>query len=424
MRSVSVFFAFLGFIFGTINLNAQDNDIPFGLQSSTETVAVPFLSINGNARQMAFGNIGVVSSSLYHDGAFNSNASLLANGHRYLSSTLDYTPYLRSLTKGINMVSFSTASAITERHAIGLYFRNLSISDSPRGNELALQLNYATWFPSGISIGIGAKYLNSTVPDKDVNGFAADIGLNYRKYGKANGIVRFGYSIGLGINNIGTKLYYTNSTQRDFLPTNAMLAGQFNICITSGKLRFEHDFAYQVTKLLIPSAPVYDGRPYLDDTLPPGDSIGGIDSPENINPDYGKVVAGYNPHVNVFQGMIQSFYDAPGGAREEWTETKHHLAHEFRFILNEIFSIHLREGFSYQDRLKSNGQFVSLGGGISVAGFRFDIGGWIPVLQAGPSAQKTFFVGVSYRMILGKGKKLSKLPPWNPTDDEMIEVED
>lgn len=367
------------FLFG------QSTEVPSTLQSSTQYTAIPSLSINGNARQMAFGNIGVVSSSLYHDGAFNSNASLLANGHRYLSSTLDYTPYLRSLTKEINMVSFSTASAITERHAIGLYFRNLSISQNPRGNELALQLNYATWFPSGISVGIAAKYLNSTVPNKDVNGFAADIGLNYRKHGKANGIVRFGYSVGLGLNNIGTKLYYTNSTQRDFLPTNAMLGGQLNICITSGKSRFEHDFAYQVTKLLIPSS-------------------------------------GTDNDVNVFMGMVQSFYDAP--ARIEWYETRQQVAHEFRYVLNDVFSVHFREGFSYQDVFVTNQRFLSLGGGIGVSGFRVDVGGWIPVLQAGASAQKTFFAGVSYRMMLGKGKKLSKLPPWNPIDDEVIEVED
>ncbi|MBL4586788.1 MAG: hypothetical protein JKX84_07020, partial [Flavobacteriales bacterium] len=99
--------ALLFFLSGQI-INAQvvqtDSGVTNELQLNTITTAVPFLMISGNPQQMASGDVGVVSSNMYHETAFTSNAALLANGQRYVSTSTNYTPWLRINT---NMITVS-----------------------------------------------------------------------------------------------------------------------------------------------------------------------------------------------------------------------------------------------------------------------------------------------------------------------------
>ena len=75
--------------------------------------------------------------------------------------------------------------------------------------------------------------------------------------------------------------------------------------------------------------------------------------------------------------------------------------------------IGFREGFFYEHETKGNRQFVSLGGSIGVAGFRFDAGGWIP-LQENHPLKNTVFVSLSYRIRLESLHKKMRFPKWNP----------
>jgi len=314
-------------------------------------------------------------------------------------------------------VTFSAASAFHKRHAIGLYFKdfslgNITFTDNTgqtignfNPNEFLIQLNYATWFPSGISIGIGTKYVYSNLTGGlNVGGadtrpgqaFATDLGFNYRKHYQKTEIVGLGYSLGLGLNNIGTKMSYTQTNEGDFLPMNMMVGAQFNFGIKYKKVRFEHDLSYQITKSLVPTPPIYN---------------------ENQ-----EIVAGKDPNVGTFQGIFQSFYDAPGGTQEEWNEVIHQIAHEFRFVLNDFFMIAFREGFFYEHATKGNRQFLTLGGGIGVAGFRLDMGGYFPTQGRHP-LENTVFIGFSYRMKLGKNKKLMRFPNWGSDQKTLEEID-
>ncbi len=185
-------------------LSAQTSGQEDGtVQLNTITTAVPFLMISGDPQQMGSGDVGVVSSDMYHSTAFTSNAALLANGHRYVAANTNYTPWLRALVPDINLVTHTISSAFHRRHAVGFQTRyldlgNITFTDNTgqtignfNANELALQANYATWFPIGISVGVAAKYVYSNLTGGlNVGGadtrpgqaFAADLGFNYRKH--------------------------------------------------------------------------------------------------------------------------------------------------------------------------------------------------------------------------------------------------
>ena len=203
---------------------------------------------------------------------------------------------------------------------------------------------------------------------------------------------------------------------------NMMVGLQLNLGIKVDKVRYEHDLSYQVTKLLVPTPPQMGTELYINENLPAGDSIGQIDNPNNISENFGKIIAGKDPNVGTFQGLWQSFTDAPGGTKEEWNEVTHQVAHEFRFVIDDLFMIAFREGFFYQAATKGNRKFVSFGGGIGVAGFRLDMGGLIPTRGRSP-LENTLFIGLSYRMKLGKGKKLMRFPKWSPKREENAETD-
>lgn len=413
------------------------------IQLNTITTAVPFLMITGDARQMSLADVGVVSTGQYHNTAFTSNAALLANGHRYLATDLGYVPWLRALVPDMNIITHSVAGTINERNALGVHVKyfslgNITFTDNNGGTigeynpyEFAVQVNYAHWFPFGLSLGVAGKYVYSNLTGGiNVGGAdtrpgmagAADLGLHYRKKKQMTEALALGGSLGLGLNNIGSKMSYTNTSEQDFLPTNMMLGLQFSTSLTHGPVRFEHDVSYQVTKLLVPTPPLYDSEPYLNSNLPPGDEFGQIGHPSNANPNYGRIIAGRDPNRSVIDAMFTSFGDAPGGSQEEWREVIHQVSHEFRFILKDFFTAGSRQGFFYEHASKGNRQYVSLGAFVGVAGFRLDMGYFIPTQQRHP-LENTLIISLGYRMVIGRPTKWMRFPKWDPEKEKMESIE-
>lgn len=166
------------FLLGGFGASAQTfntNNLASDYQLNTIATAVPFLMISGNAYEMGSANVGVVANNQYHETAFTSNPALLANGHKYLSTRVGYTPWLRALVPDINLVTHSVAGTINRRNALGVYFKyfdlgNVSFTDNTgqqigsfKPNEFVVQLNYAHWFPMGLSLGVAGKYIYSNL---------------------------------------------------------------------------------------------------------------------------------------------------------------------------------------------------------------------------------------------------------------------
>lgn len=407
----------------TVNQDQRTDQI----QINTITTAVPFLMIPTNPVQLGMAHLGVVSSNFYAENAFISNAALLANGHRYFEAHTNFTPWLRALVPDINLINASFAAGLTENHAVGLRYThftlgNITFTDNVGnviGNysphEFVIQGNYASRFNNGLSLGLGLKYVYSDLTGgisvggattRPGQAFAGDFGLNYRGVSFKSEVVSFGYSVGMGLNNIGSKMSYTQNNEEDFLPMNMQLGIMFNLGLKAGDIRFEHDLGYQIEKLLVPTPPLYDRNPQI---VVNGDTID--------NPNYGQIIAGKDPNVSVPAAILQSFADAPGGSAEEWKEVNHMVAHEFRVIFKNRISIHFREGYFHEDLTKGNRQFFTVGTGVGVMGFRLDFSYLIPTQQNHP-LQNTISFGLTYRMRLGKVNKL-QFPTFDPKTERL-----
>lgn len=398
------------------------------IELNTITTAVPFVLLSGNAYQMGVADIGVVCSNFYSESAFSSNAALLANGHEYTEIKSFYSPWLRALVNDMNLFTFSTATSINKHNVIGLHYKYFSLGSitftdesgtalrefTPR--EMAIQLNYAHWFNDGLSFGLGTKFINSNltggIPIQGAasntgRSIAIDLGLNYRKHNLVTETFGMSHSFGLGINNVGSKMSYTETAERDFIPTNLKLGALISPSIQTKYVRMEVDIAYQATKLLVPTPATYH--------------------PENET----LIASGKDSDVDVFTGIIQSFSDAPGivtytendddldevnvesGSvfKEELREINHSFATELRLVLNERVSLHLRNGYFYESPTKGNRQFISVGAGLSVFGFRFDFANWFSTTQQNPLAN-TRSISLGYRLNLGSSEKYNT-PSWS-----------
>ena len=178
------------------------------------------------------------------------------------------------------------------------------------------------------------------------------------------------------ISNIGAKMSYSESAERDFIPTNLKTGAALKILVDDyNSLTFTAD----VNKLLVPTTPIYDQES--------GTSI----------------VSGYDPNVGVATGMIQSFYDAPGVVnfnqdgtysvedgsifREELREFN--IGGGVEYLFNDAFAF--RTGFFNEHYSKGARQFITLGAGIKYTVFTVDLSYLISTRQQNPLANTLRF---------------------------------
>lgn len=87
-----------------------------------------------------------------------------------------------------------------------------------------------------------------------------------------------------------------------------------------------------------------------------------------------------DPNVSVPQGMIQSFYDAPGGFKEEMSEINWMLGIEYWY--QKQFA--LRAGFHHEPYNKGNRKFFTFGVGLKYNVFGIDFAYLVPIQQRNP----------------------------------------
>ena len=173
-------------------------------------------------------------------------------------------------------------------------------------------------------------------------------------------------SFGLNISNIGSKLSYTD-IEKDFLPTNLKLGLAYLINIDDFN---SLTLAIDLNKFLVPTPPDYDSL--------------------NV------IVAGYDPDVSVPQGMIQSFYDAPGGFSEEMHEIKYSIGAEYWYA--KQFAV--RGGYFTENENKGNRKYFTAGVGLKFNVFTFDFSYLISTQQNHP-LDKTmrFTLGLDFQAL-------------------------
>jgi len=376
-------------LFGLILTNitgysqVTSNDL-IGSENAIE-YAVPFLIIAPDSRAGAMGDAGVATSPDYN--SMHWNAAKYAFIESDLGISVSYTPWLRNLIGDIDLAYVSAFKRIDQRQTVAatlLYFSLGEIQftndigellNVHKPNEFSVDVAYARSFSDNISGGIAFRYIRSDITGgayagstetKAGNAVAADVSMYYVndriKLAQKNSTLSFG----LNISNIGSKLSYTD-IEKDFLPTNLKLGLAYLINIDDFN---SLTLAIDLNKFLVPTPPDYDSL--------------------NV------IVAGYDPDVSVPQGMIQSFYDAPGGFSEEMHEIKYSIGAEYWYA--KQFAV--RGGYFTENENKGNRKYFTAGVGLKFNVFTFDFSYLISTQQNHP-LDKTmrFTLGLDFQAL-------------------------
>lgn len=347
------------------------------------TTAVPIMLVSPDSRAGGMGDVGVASTPDAYSNYWNpAKLAFLEDGTNTLA--LSYTPWLNKLVNDINLAYISYATKIDERQGLGISMRYFSLGDiqfkDNDGNdngtgspyEFALNAAYSLQLSEQFAMAVGLRYifsdltqgnrLNSGIDTKPGQSFAADVGMYYQSQERRiEGGMRQQFTAGLNIQNIGGKISYGNDAQSDFIPTNLRLGGGYH-------LQFDEynrlSFMVDVNKLLVPTPPIREGQ-------------GGFDPDYNNNGVPNEVLAGEDDDVTSFQGIFQSFGDAPGGFDEELEEVVLNIGAEFWY--DERFAF--RGGYQYEDEQKGGRKYFTMGLGFRANVFGLDFAYLIPASQ-------------------------------------------
>jgi hypothetical protein len=370
-RFRSVFIVAL-FLFLIPRIFAQDEQQP-----NVITTAVPFLMIAPDARAGGMGDVGVATTPDAYSMFWN--PAKYAFIDKTFGFGIGYVPWLRGLVNDIGLFSVAGFGKFGDKQAIAATLRYFSMGSVTFTNEIGQELGdvkpnewtidatYARKFSREISGAVAARFIYSNLVPVNYTNYdirpgisvAADIAIYYTHEMEISGLNSAFINFGLDISNIGAKISYsTSSTLRDFIPTNLRLGPSFTMDIDDYN---RLSFAFDLNKLLVPTPPIY--------------------YPDSLGPDNKKVIKkGMDPDVSVVQGMIQSFYDAPWGFKEEMNEINIAVAAEYWY--NKLFSI--RAGYFYESKYKGDRQFFTVGAGLRYNVFGLDFSYLIPVRNNNP----------------------------------------
>ncbi|MBN2614761.1 MAG: type IX secretion system outer membrane channel protein PorV [Bacteroidales bacterium] len=359
-----------------------------GTTGNVIRTAVPFMMIGPDARAGGMGDGGVATSPDAY--SMHWNAAKYAFITENDGFSISYTPWLKNLVNDINLAYLTYFHRLNDQSALAFSLRYFSLGDitftdqmgNPVGvykpNEFAIDGAYARKLSDYLSLAVTGKFIYSNltagysaqgVDNTAGYSVAVDVGLYWEKDVNWFPSMDAQFAWGLQISNIGKKVSYSHSNiQKDFIPTNLRFGPRLTLNLDQyNKLSFNLD----INKLLVPTPPIYAT-----------DSTG---SPL-INPDGTYVIAkGMNPDVSVVKGIFQSFYDAPGGFKEEMQEF--YLSFGAEYWYNNVFA--LRGGYFYENKYKGDRQYVTLGLGLRYNVFGIDFSYLIPTVTQQNPLEKT-----------------------------------
>lgn len=336
--------------------------------------AVPALMIAPDARSAGMGDLGVATSPDVY--SMHWNPAKYAFIEDDLSIGLAYTPWLRKLVPDMNIAYLAVSKRVSSKSTIAGTLRYFNLGDinfrgdnnedlgTYRPNEFAVDLCYSRKLGDYLSAAVAGRFIYSNLTQGVKNystpawSIAADIGVYYQRPVYL-GSVDAEFSWGVAITNMGSKMNYTNANSKsDFIPTNLRLGPSLKINIDEFN---SIALSIDINKLLVPTPPIY-ARDSVGNPIPDGHGGFIIDK-------------GMNPNVSVLQGMIQSFYDAPGGFSEEMKEFTFSVGAEYWY--NKVFAA--RAGFFHESKMKGNRRYLTFGAGLRYNVFALDVSYLVPV---------------------------------------------
>ncbi len=352
-------------------------------QINTITTAVPFLLIAPDARSGAMGDCGVASSP--DANSMHWNPAKYAFIDDDMGFSLSYSPWLRALVNDISLAYLTGYFRLNDEQTIAaslLYFSlgDITFTDivgnnigNYRPNEFALDGTYSRKLSDNFSGAVSLRYIYSNLTQGQFVGgnathagqsISTDVSVYYTREIRLEAGQRAHLGVGANISNIGAKISYTETTERDFIPTNMRLGTSFKLDLDKYNTL---EIMVDVNKLLVPTPPVYA----LDSLGNPYDGNG--DGQQDI-------LEGKDPNVSVVSGIFQSFNDAPGGFKEEIREFTYGIGVEYWY--DKQFAI--RGGYFHEHPTKGNREYFTLGAGLKYNVFGLDFAYLIPVEQRNP----------------------------------------
>ena len=342
------------------------------------TTAVPFLSINPDSRGGGLGDCGVASDADVYSMHYNPAKYVFLEDK--VAVGLGYSPWLRNLVPDMGLAYLAGAYKINDRSSVAATLRyfnagkvdfrdqnNHSLGEYTP-NEWAIDATYSRMLGDYLSGAVAGRFVYSDLIQNQTDfarkgiSVAADVAVYYKRPVEWFSSMDADISWGVAIKDIGSKMNYTSvSDRRDFIPTT-LRAG--------AGLKLELDeynslaFMFDLTKLLVPTSPIRNSQ---------NDSI----------------LYGMDNNVAVVQGIIQSFYDAPGWS---WNENEMRYDHigtlyeelceinvgaGVEYWYNNIFAV--RAGYFNETALKGNRKYITMGAALKYNVFGLDVSYLIPV---------------------------------------------
>ncbi|MCG8329170.1 MAG: type IX secretion system outer membrane channel protein PorV [Chitinophagales bacterium] len=336
--------------------------------TNTVVSAVPFLRIVSDARSGGMGDVGIGLSP--DANAIHFNASKLVFAEEGLAMSATYTPWLRAL--GLNDVYLAYLTGyykIDDLQAIGFGLRYFSLGSIQftdqngeplvpgRPNEFEITGAYARKLSDKFAASLSAKFIYSNLAaGQQVDGGeviepgiagAADIAFTYRTpIDMQNGDSEL--TLGVAFTNLGSKISYTNSIVRDFLPANMGIGGAWKMDLDDYN---SLTIAADVNKLMVPT-------PCQDSTCEDLDNNNVFDYREQSG----------------ISGVFSSFNDAPEGFSEELKELMYSVGVEYWY--DEQFAV--RAGYFSEHVQKGGRRFFTVGLGLKYNIFGLNFSYLIP----------------------------------------------
>ena len=346
------------------------------------TTGVPFLLIASDARAAGMGDMGVATSVDTYSQHWN--PSKYAFSEAKSGFGISYTPYLSKLVNDIFLGNVTYFNRLNERSAFAVSFKYFSLGEIElradefsealieKPNELTFDVSYALRLSDQFSMGVALRYLRSDLKisaidpnSKAAGSFGVDISGYYQSeeeaYSDFNGRWRGGFAI----QNLGPKIKYDDAGRENFLPTNLRIGGGFDFIFDQYN---RINVTAEVTKLLVPTPPVYGTEYNYSDTDGNGVYDSDIDTRGSIV-NSNVIIEGQSQDVNFMSGVFQSFNDAPGGFSEELDEFTWALGAEY--LYQDSFA--LRAGYFNENEFKGARKFFSLGAGFKYTTIDIDL---------------------------------------------------
>lgn len=316
---------------------------------SVITTAVPVLTIAPDARAAGMGDACVATTADANAPFWNpAKLGFITND---FSASASYSPWLRSITSDMSISYLSAVKKVSERSAFSaslLYFDlgNIQFTDAAgisagdfNPKEYTINFGYGQQLSENLSLGVGARFIHSNLSagvndSKPGNSVAADIGIYYNK-DLILGARNYNLSLGGNVSNIGAKISYLNADRKDFLPTNIKLGTALTMELDPYNTL---TLAVDANKLLVPSP-------------------GAADSVQSVP-----------------GAIFSSFGDAPGGFKEEMQEVVLNTGLEYWY--NQLFAA--RVGYFYENPIKGDRHYLSLGLGIRYQKLGIDMAYLVP----------------------------------------------